>query len=133
VREYTLLIERSAAFGQLKPTKTGQTRTGRLLGPLADTLAAWREATPRSTPTDLVFPAPDGSPWGRERMLNWRKRAFADSAAAAGVPEARPYEYADVRVMPMSLRRGCSARFSTLSCRHNQRASRNARSVSEGR
>jgi hypothetical protein len=25
-------------------------------------------------------------------MLNWRKRAFADSAAAAGVPEARPYD-----------------------------------------
>jgi integrase len=92
VREHTILVERSVAFGQLKPTKTGQTRTVRLLRPLAATLAAWREATPRSTPTDLVFPAPDGSPWSRERTLNWRKRAFAEAAAAAGVPTARPYD-----------------------------------------
>src|SRR5205807_8337990 len=63
VREHTILVERSVAFGQLKPTKTGQTRTVRLLQPPAGTLAGWREATPRSSPNNLVFPAPDGSPW----------------------------------------------------------------------
>jgi len=92
VREHTILVERSVAFGQLKPTKTGQTRTVRLLGPLADRLAVWRETTPRSSPTDLIFPAPNGSPWDRERTSNWRKRAFAEAAAAAGVPKARPYD-----------------------------------------
>jgi|GEM_PF-6697217 len=39
-----------------------------------------------------MFPAPDGSPWNRDRVLNWRKRTFADAAAAAGVPKARPYD-----------------------------------------
>ena len=67
IGERTILVERSVAFGQLKPTKTGQTRTVRLLAPLAETLAAWRQATPRSTPADLIFPAPDGSPWNRDR------------------------------------------------------------------
>ena len=92
IREHTILVERSVAFGQLKSTKTGQTRTVRLLAPLADTLAAWRGATGRPSPTDLIFPAPDGSPWNRDRVLNWRKRNFAEAATAAGVPQARPYD-----------------------------------------
>jgi hypothetical protein len=53
--EHAILIDRSVALGQPTPTKTGKTRTVRLLGPLADTLAAWRTATPRSSPTDLVL------------------------------------------------------------------------------
>ena len=92
VRDRTVLVERSVAFGQLKQTKTGQTRTVRLLSPLADTLAAWRETSDRSTPTDLVFPSPDGSPWNHDRAANWRKRTFAEAAAAAGVEKARPYD-----------------------------------------
>jgi integrase len=90
--ERTLLVERSVAFGQLKPTKTGQTRTVKLLPPLIDTLAAWRRATHRNAPTDLFFPAPDGSPWSLDRVNNWRKRTFANAAAAAGVRAARPYD-----------------------------------------
>jgi integrase len=87
-----LLVERAVAFGQLKPTKTGKARTVRLLRPLAETLAAWRLVTPRSAPTDLLFPSPDGSPWNADRARNWRKRAFAEAAVAAGVPTARPYD-----------------------------------------
>jgi integrase/recombinase XerD len=45
----------------------------------------------------------------------------------------RIHEYPDVRVMPMSLRLGCSGRFRRSEGRHNQSASRNARSVSVGR
>jgi integrase len=92
VGERTLLVERSVAFGQLKPTKTGRARSVRLLAPLADDLAAWHEVTPRQAPTDLIFPAPDGSPWNADRARNWRKRTFADAANAAGVPNARPYD-----------------------------------------
>ena len=50
----------------------------------------------------------------------------------SGRRRPRPHEYADVRVMPMSLRRGCSERFLGSGGRHNQSASRNARSVSVG-
>lgn len=92
VGQRTLLIERSVAFGQLKPTKTNSTRTVRLLGPLADDLAAWRQAARRSAPTDLVFPSPDGSPWNADRARNWRKQRFREAATTAGVPDARPYD-----------------------------------------
>jgi len=92
VGERTLLVERSVAFGQLKSTKTGRSRTVRLLAPLAETLAAWHAASSRPGPTDLIFPAPDGSPWNADRARNWRKRPFADAAEAAGVPNTRPYD-----------------------------------------
>jgi integrase len=88
----TLLVERSVAFGQLKSTKTASTRSVRLLAPLADDLHAWRRATDRDAETDLICPAPDGSPWNADRARNWRKRTFADAAEAAGVPNARPYD-----------------------------------------
>jgi excisionase family DNA binding protein len=101
VGERTLLVERSVAFGQLKSTKTGKTRTVRLLPPLVEDLAAWHDTTARPGPTDLIFPAPDGAPWNHDRAKNWRNRTFAEAAEAAGVPKARPYEYADLLVMPM--------------------------------
>jgi integrase len=92
VGERTLLVERSVAFGQLKSTKTGRTRSVRLLRPLREDLTAWREHADRTAETDLIFPAPDGSPWSADRACNWRKRAFSDAAAQAGVPAARPYD-----------------------------------------
>jgi len=54
---------------------------------------------------------------------------------AARATRCRPrlHEYADVRVMPMSLRRGCSARFRGLGGRHNQSAWRKASRLSVGR
>ena len=92
IGERTLLVERSVAFGKLKTTKTGKTRTVRLLAPLADTLASWRRITPRSQPTDLIFPSPNGSPWDLDRVNNWRKRNFADAVQAAGLAPMRPYD-----------------------------------------
>jgi integrase len=92
VGERTLLVERSVAFGQLKPTKTGRARTVRLTPPLAEDLAVWHQATSRAARTDLIFPSPDGSPWNADRVRNWRKRTFAEAARAADVPDARPYD-----------------------------------------
>jgi len=92
IRDRTILVERSVAFGKLKTTKTGKTRTVRLLKPLADTLAAWRAVADRTQPTDLVFPSPDGSPWNLDRVNNWRGRTFADAVKAAGLPQTRPYD-----------------------------------------
>jgi integrase len=68
IRQRTILVERSAAFGKLKSTKTGKTRTVRLLAPLAHTLRAWRATTDRGEATDLVFPGPDGAPWNLDRV-----------------------------------------------------------------
>jgi integrase len=92
VGERTILIERSVAFGKLKSTKTGKTRTVRLLAPLSETLEEWRRATDRTAATDLVFPAPDGSPWNRDRTNNWRNRGFANACNAAGLTGVRPYD-----------------------------------------
>ena len=50
-----------------------------------------------------------------------------------GCRRPRPQEYADVVVMPMLVRRGCSERSSVVMGRHNQSARRKARSVSGGR
>jgi integrase len=51
-----------------------------------------RDQAGRTAETDLVFPAPDGAPWNADRARNWRKRTFAEAAAHAGVPSARPYD-----------------------------------------
>jgi integrase len=65
------------------------------------------------------------------------RETFCELRAVTGLDTRRPvpriHEYADVRVMPMSLRRGCSERFRWSRHRHNQSASRKARSVSVGR
>ncbi|HEY2651201.1 MAG TPA: tyrosine-type recombinase/integrase, partial [Solirubrobacteraceae bacterium] len=92
IRERTILVERSVAFGKLKTTKTGKTRTVKLLRPLAETLETWKRITPRPQPTDLVFPSPDGSPWMLSRIENWRHRTFADAVQAAGLSPMRPYD-----------------------------------------
>jgi integrase len=92
IRNNTILVERSVAFGKLKTTKTGKTRTVKLLKPLADTLTTWRQVSSRNQPTDLVFPSPDGSPWNLDRTNNWRGRTFADAVSAAGLPPMRPYD-----------------------------------------
>ena len=92
IRENTLLVERSVAFGKLKTTKTGKSRTVNLLKPLAETLESWKRVTTRSQPTDLIFPSPDGSPWNLDRVNNWRGRTFADAVKAAGLPAMRPYD-----------------------------------------
>lgn len=78
--------------GNWKSTKTNSIRSVRLLEPLKHDLASWRAETDRSDATDLIFPSPDDSPWNEDRVRNWRHRAFADAAAHAGTPKARPYD-----------------------------------------
>jgi integrase len=92
VRERTLLIEQAVSHGEIKATKTGQTRTVRLLGPLASELAAWRLECRGWTSEALVFSAYDGGAWSRDDWGNWRNRVFRPAARAAGVEKARPYD-----------------------------------------
>jgi integrase len=102
--------------------------------PLADRVARELEllfqASAYQDEQDLVFCHPHtGKPLDRGQVA----KRFKASLRRAGVREVRFHEYADVVVMPMSLRRGCSERFWVSRGRHNQSASRKARSVSVGR
>jgi integrase len=92
VRERTLLIERALSHGEIRSTKTGQTRTVRVLGPLASDLAEWRLVCRRPSADALVFPAHDGGPWSRADWGNWRNRVFGPAARAAGLAKSRPYD-----------------------------------------
>jgi integrase len=83
----TLRIERATnPDATLKSTKTGRKRSVRLLAPLADDLAQWREDHPADDDT-LIFGC-----WSKCRWDNWRNRVLAPAAEAAGVSLARPYD-----------------------------------------
>jgi integrase len=92
VRERTLLIERALTYGEIKPTKNEQTRTVRLLAPLAQDLAEWRMRCGRPADGRLVFPGSGGAPWSRWDPQNWRVRVFGPALEAAGVGHKRPYD-----------------------------------------
>jgi integrase len=91
VRERTILVEQAVALGEVKETKTGQTRTVRLLAPLATDLAEWRLASGRPGPKSLVFPGPRGMSWTDTAYRNWRRRVFAPAATAVGLNGSPPY------------------------------------------
>ena len=102
---------------------------------LAAVLSTHRAAQPKKSAEAWVFPSQAGTPFGHR---NAQRRVLKRAATHAGLedggwPPLRFHEYADVFVMPMLLRRGCSGRFLGSGCGHNQSASRNARSVSVGR
>ena len=132
IREQTILVERAISLGEEKDTKTAAHRTVRVLQPLAVDLREWRLRSGRPSETSLIFPSATGAPWTLAAYQSWRRRAFKRAIEAAGLAHGRPYEYADVRVMPTLVRRGCSERFLRSTRRHNQSASRKARSVSVG-
>jgi integrase/recombinase XerD len=85
-------------------------------------------------PTEAVFTSAVGT---RLTYCN-AHLAFKRIVAHAGIKprsmvcRPRPHEYADLFVMPTRERRSCSGRFRASGCRHNQSASRKARSASGG-
>ncbi len=88
----SLSVEGSIALGQEKRTKTGRSRAVRLLAPLAQDLAEWREAGSRSGQRELVFPRPDQRPWMPDDWKRWRRRVFQPAARSVGLEGARPYD-----------------------------------------
>jgi integrase len=92
VRGRTLLIDRAQSDEGLKDTKTGGTRSVRLLAPLAADLAAWRLASGPLVGEALVFPTRDGELWRDHDWANWRRRVFDPLAATVGVSGMRPYD-----------------------------------------
>ena len=57
VRQQTLLVERSLAFGEEKDTKAAAHRTVRLLAPLASDLQEWGLRSGGPGERELVFPS----------------------------------------------------------------------------
>jgi integrase len=92
LRTNTLLVERAVSDGALKATKTGHTRSVRLLGPVREDLAEWRRALVPSGDSALIFPALDRRPWRLDTWQNWRRRVFTHAAAAVGLSGTRPYD-----------------------------------------
>ena len=92
VRDRTLLIDRAQSDEGLKGTKTGRTRSVRLLAPLGADLAAWQLASDRASADELVFPTSGGELWRDHDWRNWRRRVFDPLAASVGAPGMRPYD-----------------------------------------
>lgn len=93
VRERTLLIEKAAdGQGGVKSTKTGQTRTVRLLTPLAADLAEWRARCDHGEDGDLLFPNRSGGIWNDGAWQSWHRDAWHPACTAAGIESARPYD-----------------------------------------
>ena len=92
VRARSLLVERAVARRVIKATKNEHLRAIRLVGALADDLAAWRELAQFSSDDDFVFANRTGGVTSDYDWRNWRKRVFAPAAASAGVVIGRPYD-----------------------------------------
>jgi hypothetical protein len=91
-RVRTLLIDRAQSDEGLKDTKTGGTRSVRLLAPLAADLAAWRLASGPLVGEALVFPTREGRLWRDSTGRTGDGASFDPLAAAVGVSGMRPYD-----------------------------------------
>ena len=82
IRENTLLVH---------APKTHDTRTVRLLAPLAADLREWRLASGRPDDSAPVFPGSDRKPWTANGYAQWRGRVWRDALAALDIPYRKPY------------------------------------------
>jgi integrase len=93
VRERTLLVEKAAdGQGGVKPTKTGQARTVRLLAPLADDLAEWRRSLDHADDDALLFSNGSGGIWNDPAWQTWHRDAWVPACRAVSLKGARPYD-----------------------------------------
>lgn len=87
------------ADGEIKETKTGQSREVHLPEPVQSDLLAWRTDEPPKG--KLMFPRRDGNPWTSTDLNNWRRRHFSKAASQAGLENFSPK---DLRMTAASLR-----------------------------
>jgi integrase len=93
VRDRTLLIDKASdGQGGVKTTKTGESRTVRLLGPLAADLLRWRLASGRPDDDVVVFPSPSGQVWNDGAWQTWHRDVWRRACKAVGLTGVRPYD-----------------------------------------
>ena len=119
VRDRTILVERGVVLGQLKSTKTGRTRTVRLLAPLSADMREWRLAVGRPPDETLIFPGRDGGVWSDDAWRYWRRRVFSRLSA----PPAYKARYAPTTSGTRSCR-SCSPKAPTWWRSHARQATR---------
>jgi len=91
IGERTLRVERAAAGGSIKSTKTEKLRTVRLLPPLGSDLRQWRQTSGNPDERSLVFPTSRGTLWSDYDWRNWRTRVYKPVAKQVGVT-GPPYD-----------------------------------------
>lgn len=75
----------------LVDTKREKERAVPLFGAVRESLDAWRAASGRPGPKQLVTSTTKGGSWTKHDWGNWRSRPFARAAEAAGLPpDVRP-------------------------------------------
>ncbi len=94
VKERTLLVQRATEEnGEIKTTKGRQSRSVRLLAPLASDLQEWRLAVGRTSADALIIPRGDGSAWTKNDWDNWRSRTWKTACGRASLEDVpRPYD-----------------------------------------
>jgi integrase len=92
VRERTISVDCAASMGAVRKTKTGRSRTVRLVAPLAHDLLAWRLTCGRPDDGELVFPGKRGGPLTEGQWNRWQEGIYRQSATAAGVERPRAYD-----------------------------------------
>lgn len=91
VTDSVLLIDSAITDDELGSTKTGANRTVPVPRIVMQELRAWQLRT-GGRDAGFVFENCHRSHWREVDYRNWRRRAFQPSAAAAGFPNARPYD-----------------------------------------
>lgn len=93
IGERTILVQRAVEEdGTIKATKGRQSRSVRLLAPVAADLREWRMACGNPDPGGLVIPRRDGTPWTEHDWSNWRSRQWRHAYERAGLHAPRPYD-----------------------------------------
>ena len=94
IRERTLLIDKATdGLGGIKVTKTGQSRTVRVVAPLARDLTEFRSLCGSPAAGARVFKMPkDERPWNDYAWQSWHRDAWKPACLEAGLENVRPYD-----------------------------------------
>ena len=94
IGETTIRVERAAdEYGALKRTKTSETRSVRLLTPLAQDLREYRMSEGRPRSGRMLLLGPTGSAWTKSDWNKWAADRWKPACRAAGMtPLPRPYD-----------------------------------------
>ena len=91
IGERSITVWQAVSGDELRPTKTGGSRSVTLLAPLRADLLEYRLLCGRPPDEAFVFPKADGSFLLLEDWKNWQVRWFTKMAKQVGLPWTSPY------------------------------------------